>query len=240
MPLFISRRRLVKRRTFPTALGPWALDSGGFTELDLYGKWTLSAADYVAEVRRYLQVGQMAWAAPQDWMCEPFMLEKTGLTVADHQRLTVANYLELRALAPDLPFIPVLQGWEMGDYLDHVEAYSDVGVNLRELPLVGVGSVCRRQNQTSTQRLFFWLGTEGIKCHGFGLKTKGLALNTGCLGAADGVGLVSADSLAWSANARRREPLPGCPHKSCANCLKYALLWRQRLPGEWITEGGQQ
>ena len=45
-----------------------------------------------------------------DWMCEPAMLARTGLTVAEHQAGTVANYLELRAAAPELPFIPVLQG----------------------------------------------------------------------------------------------------------------------------------
>lgn len=33
VPLFISRRRLVERVTLPRARGPWALDSGGFTEL---------------------------------------------------------------------------------------------------------------------------------------------------------------------------------------------------------------
>ena len=46
-------------------------------------------------------------------MCEPFMLAKTGLTVAEHQARTVANYLELRSLAPELPFVPVLQGWSL-------------------------------------------------------------------------------------------------------------------------------
>jgi len=52
-----------------------------------------------------------------DWMSEPIMLAKTGLTVAVHQARTVANYLALRDLAPDLPFIPVLQGWRLDDYL---------------------------------------------------------------------------------------------------------------------------
>ena len=51
------------------------------------------------------------WAAPQDWMCEPAIIAKTGLAVVEHQRRTVTNFLELQALAPDLPFIPVLHGW---------------------------------------------------------------------------------------------------------------------------------
>jgi hypothetical protein len=48
-------------------------------------------------------------------MCEPFMLAKTGLTVAEHQVRAVTNYLELRGLAPDLPFVPLLQGWSRDD-----------------------------------------------------------------------------------------------------------------------------
>src|SRR5437763_16185605 len=110
LPLFVSRRRLAGRRTLPRARTAWALDSGGFTELSMHGRWTLSPAAYAAEVRRYRdEIGHMAFAAPQDWMCEPHMLRQTGLCVAEHQRRTVDNYGELSALAPNLPWMPVLQ-----------------------------------------------------------------------------------------------------------------------------------
>ncbi|WP_442712727.1 deazapurine DNA modification protein DpdA family protein, partial [Streptomyces sampsonii] len=33
----------------------------------------------------------------------------------------------------------------------------------------------------------------------------------------------------WSSHARRRPPLPGHTHKNCANCIDYALAWRQRV-----------
>src|SRR5262245_10177589 len=81
-----------------------------------------------------------AWSGRRRRMCEPFMLAKTGLTVAEHQARTVANYLELRSLAPELPFVPVLRGWSLGDYLHRcVELYERAGVNLAREPLVGVG-----------------------------------------------------------------------------------------------------
>jgi hypothetical protein len=41
--------------------------------------------------------------------------------------------------------------------------------------------------------------------------------------------LASADSLAWSFEARRAAPLPGCSHASCANCSRYATAWRERV-----------
>ena len=76
VPLFISRRTLNKLRTPPRACTSFALDSGGFTELQMYGRWTLTAEQYAAEVWRYVHAyGQrLEWVAPQDWMCEPLVL----------------------------------------------------------------------------------------------------------------------------------------------------------------------
>jgi hypothetical protein len=42
----------------------------------------------------------------------------TGLTIAEHQRRTTANYVELRGR---WPFIPVLQGSTADDYLRSAE-----------------------------------------------------------------------------------------------------------------------
>src|SRR5437763_3121324 len=93
LPLFVSRRRLAGRRTLPRARAAWALDSGGFTELSMHGRWTLAPAAYAAEVRRYHDaIGRLTFAAPQDWMYEPHMLARTGMTVLEHQQRTVDNY----------------------------------------------------------------------------------------------------------------------------------------------------
>lgn len=225
VPLFVSRIRLEKRRAFPRALAVWALDSGGFTELNCAGCWSITAREYVTKVRRWgSEIGQLQWAAAQDWMCELFVLQKTGKTIREHQRLTTANYLDLLSIAPDLPWVPVLQGWEQDDYLRHLEQYDQAGVSLRALPLVGLGSICRRQQTEEAERIIHRLACEGVKLHGFGFKTKGLMRCHDLLS--------SADSLAWSYQARRNRGLPTCTHKSCANCLPYALRWRTRLLGK--------
>lgn len=110
--LFVSRRWLAPMKTFPRALGRWALDSGAFTELSLYGGWRTPPAQYAGEVKRLsAEVGSLRWAAIQDWPCEPHMVAKTALNVAEHQRRTVDSYLALRSLEPSLPWAPVLQGW---------------------------------------------------------------------------------------------------------------------------------
>ena len=222
VPLFVSRRTLAPRRTLPRARATWALDSGGFTELSCFGRWTVSAKDYAAEVRRFRdEIGELAWAAPMDWMCEPLVLAQTRLTVEEHQRRTTENLLELRAIAPDLPFIPVLQGWAIADYWRHAEAYERAGIRLAEEPLVGVGTVCRRQATTQAGAILSSLAADGLRLHGFGLKVQGLRSAAPYL--------ASADSLSWSLNARRRPPIAGHTHKNCANCPEWALAWREEL-----------
>jgi hypothetical protein len=221
-PLFVSHSRLRHRKTLPRAAGRWSLDSGGFMQLKLHGEWNESPRSYCAAVRRYHdEIGSMDFAAPQDWMCEPWITGRTGKTVAEHQALTVSNYLELRSLDAGLPFIPVLQGWLPGDYLRHADMYSAAGIDLAAEPRVGLGSVCRRQGTAEADVISQSLAP--IRLHGFGFKTTGL-LRYGQRRFA------SADSMAWSYDGRRSPPLPGCTgHKNCANCFTFAAQWRQRL-----------
>jgi hypothetical protein len=65
IPLFISHRVLDGRKTFPRALGPWALDSGGFTEIDTYGRWVTTEPDYIQAVARYArEIGRPGVGSP--------------------------------------------------------------------------------------------------------------------------------------------------------------------------------
>ena len=226
VPMMVSYRTLGRlRRRLPRAAGVWTQDSGGFSELSLHGQYMTSAATYAARTRLHMQqIGGLQWAAIQDWMCEDAVLAKTGLSVLEHQARTVASYLDLRELAPDVPWTPVIQGQVLADYLRHVDLYARAGVDLLRLPVVGIGTVCRRQHTMVAVRLIQGLAAIGLKLHGFGLKI------TSTLRVADQ--LVSADSMAWSIDGRY--PQGGrCArvraHKQCASCMDYALLWRRRL-----------
>lgn len=219
VPLFVSHLRLKDRKTLPAALGPWALDSGAFTIVSS-GKTFEPPAIYAKAVQRYAEeIGLLEWCAPQDWMCEPFVLEKTGYTVEDHQRLTLHSYLDL--LDEGVPVIPVLQGWTLADYLRHADMYENCGIVLATLGTVGVGSVCRRQSTSEIEAILTSLAARGYALHGFGVKTLGLRRYAHAL--------ATADSMAWSYRARNAGQQPECTHKSCANCLRFALAWRERL-----------
>ena len=225
VPLFVSHRTLAVRKTLPRARGPWALDSGGFTELSMYGEWRTTPREYAAAVRRYRdEIGRLEWAAIQDYMCEPWIVGKTGLSVAEHQRRTIDSLISLRMLAPDITWLPVVQGWRGSDYLRHIDAYERAGFATSHEPLVGVGSVVRRQGTAEGGEIFKLVSWLGLRLHGFGVKIGALKRFASYL--------ASGDSLAWSYAARRNPPcFPGHTHIHGGNCLEYALAWRRELLG---------
>jgi hypothetical protein len=223
VPLFVSRRTLAGRRALPRAHRVWALDSGAFTELAKHGRWATTEAAYIADVHRFrAEVGRLAWVAPMDWPCEPAMLTRTGLTIADPRRRTVDNFVRLRDRLGEL-VAPVIQGWTLDDYLRCWEQYHAAGVDLEREPTIGVGTVCRRQDTAEAGTIVRRLAGQllGRQLHAFGVKVSGLA--------SFGDVLASADSMAWSYNGRRRSS--PCPEgrANCANCIHHALGWRAQL-----------
>lgn len=250
VPLCISNNTLGDgkpegRRTLPVRVkaetgepAPWVLDSGGFTQLQTRGSWDEgpSPEQYVRLLRRYREeIGGLTWAAPQDWMCEPPIINGgwwdgkyyvgTHLSVPEHLRLTVLNGARLREL--DSGVILAVQGWEEDHYARCVDLYWQlVRIDLTAEPLVLVGSLCRRQNTAEAGRILKRLHRCGVtRLHGLGFKLDGI-LDHGDL-------LASSDSQAWSRGARygdhQHMRLPGCTHRGPkhANCLAYALWWRE-------------
>jgi hypothetical protein len=175
IPLLVSHRRLAGRRSLPRARNPFAVDSGGFSELSLYGRWRTDERSYVAALRRYAdEIGRFEWAAPMDWMTESQVLARTGLSLRTHQQRTVANYLRLCDLAPELPIIAVLQGQTVADFHRCADLYERHGIDLASLPLLGVGSICRRQHSGEVEQILRSLAARGYRLHAFGAKVLGL------------------------------------------------------------------
>lgn len=227
--LFVSRRRLTRLVRMHRTTTPWALDSGGFNEVTDQGGWVTSPETYVREVARYdEEIGGMEWAAPMDWMMEDQALAATGLSPREHQIRTAANLPVLRELWPQYsdsscPFVPVLQGRaELGTtHVDCIELYEREGIDLRDAELVGIGSVCRLENDARIVQLVEAIAEAlpDVPLHGFGVKIGGVQ-RIGHL-------LASADSQAWSKWARDDKiKLDGCTHAGpCTWCSAWALQW---------------
>lgn len=202
----ISINRLRGRKK-PVICADVLVDSGAFTELNLYGSYRHSVDVYAAELSRLHTEGvvNITAAVAQDYMCEPFILEKTGLSISDHHRLTIDRY---DALVRNLdarfdgacPFhvMPVLQGFAPQDYVNHIRQYG------RRLPVgcwVGVGSVCKRQGDPrAIVSVLSAIKRErpDLRLHGFGVKKT--ALTHPYIRSL----LSTADSMAWSFAARKR------------------------------------
>jgi hypothetical protein len=224
---FVSVNRLRNRKSDFIA-NDWIMDSGAFTEISTYGTYRYSYYEYVDQIERWRACGNMLAAVSQDWMCEPFIVGKTGLNVREHQLRTIHRYAQIRSATTQY-IMPVLQGYIVEDYLSHIEQY---GKLLRQGAWVGVGSICKRN--TKIEAIEYILGAikklrPDLRLHGFGLKVTALrsAFVRSCL--------YSADSMAWSFHARK--------HGRDGNSLREALefvgkieqydIKRQQEPNLW-------
>lgn len=201
---FVSVHALEKRRSgFPVRR--WIMDSGAFTTILKHGGYPHPVAEYAKHILRFARNGRLTAASSQDYMCEPFMLEKTGLTVADHQRLTIERYDALLSYNTGVRIMPVLQGYTPAEYVDHIRQYGD---RLRPRMWVGVGSICKRNADPSAiEAVLLAIKRErpDLRLHAFGIKL--IALGSQLVREL----LFSADSIAWSFAARYEGRDPNDP-----------------------------
>lgn len=248
--VYVDRRtrQYMKKWTPATGKRRRMIDSSAFSQLQKYGRWTITARQYIDFlVEQWERVGPFEAAGPMDWMAEPFVINGgtfrtvrfvgTGLSAVEHLRRTVDNYVELQSIAPRYiaeRIFPTVQGFEPELYRLCCQMYRAVGVDLSKLPRVGVGSVCRRQNEDVAAQIVDTVAGEvqARNLHGFGFKISGIKLA--------GHQLRSTDSQAPSFDGRYAGP---CQHpsqwrkwdpvtgqlrqpRSEANCLTYIAKWR--------------
>lgn len=232
-PLFVSHTRLRRIRSgfsFPVSYpgGKWVLDSGAYDLIIRHGRHLDSPEHYVRAVRGYdVRIGNLQWAAPQDWPTENAALARSGATVAEHIVRSVQSYLDATAwwhrLAPDrrCPFRPVVQGRTVTDYLRCSDLFELRGVDLARAELIGVGSVCTRERSPEIADIVAALRERTTaRLHGFGVKAEAMGL------------FDDVDSMAWGKAARRqRIKHPDCTafHPVCSSCFVYAASWHDRM-----------
>jgi hypothetical protein len=186
----ISVNALLKRRS-GFKVNKWIMDSGAFSQIAKHGKHVLDQDQYLEYIHKFSEFGEMVAAVCQDWMCEPFILNKTGFTIGHHQEKTLLSYVYLQE-SSDIPILPVLQGFHPEDYVCHVRMYGDW---LKKGAWVGVGSVCKRNsNPDAIEDVLLAIKAErpDLRLHGFGLKLE--SIERGTVRAL----LHSSDSMAWT------------------------------------------
>ena len=232
-PLFVSHTRLRRRRdasSYPLSPrgGAWVLDSGAYDLITQHGRHLDTPEQYVRAVRAYaVRIGNLQWAAPQDWPTELAARRRSGATVAEHCERSVQSYLDVIGwwgrLAPDraCPFRPVVQGDQVVDYLRCWDLFERRGVDLTRVELIAVGSVCTRERSPEIAAVVAALRERtSARLHGFGVKAEAMAL------------FDDVDSMAWSQTARKQHlKHPVCTqfHPVCTSCPEYATWWHDRM-----------
>ena len=119
-------------RKEPVHVRKWIMDSGAFTQITKWGDFVMSPEEYIRLACYFQWCGDLQCIVSQDYMCEPDViqgLKDRGIraSVRVHQQKTVERYMELLDLADKyelrVPIMPVLQGWEVEDYKQHLEMY---------------------------------------------------------------------------------------------------------------------
>lgn len=212
---FVSVKRLAKRKS-GFAVGDWIMDSGAFTTILTHGGYPDSVEVYAAQIKRWSKNGNLLAAVAQDYMCEAHMLKITGMTIEQHQQLTIERYDALmKCEVGGVYILPVLQGYSPADYVRHIEMYGD---RLKHGAWVGVGSVCKRNGDPRAIEAVL-MAIKAVRpdllLHGFGLKST--ALSSWIVREL----LHTADSMAWSFAARKQG--------RNSNDWREAKAWTERI-----------
>lgn len=225
----------------------WMLDSGAFSQIANHGEFTMSVEQYAKLIKRYENHGNLTCAVAQDYMCEPVILEKTGKSVRQHQKLSTRRYFhllkELRKIGSKAKLMPVLQGWEPEDYLEHLDMYNKVWAHRRrkagyayyfnsnwsvpEIPeYIGLGTMCKRNGNPGEIEGILDLVLPKLidyKVHLFGVK------KTACKVANIRDRIHSADSMAYDFHLRYTQKI-----RTRVDRMKSALKFEKEMNNQSV------
>lgn len=200
------------------------VDSGGFTAARRWGRYPWSTEQYADFIRAISRDVPLAFCAIMDYACEPTV--NRSILATNQQRIdaTIENEQACRAAAPDLPWLPVLQGDNLAERAYDLSRRRETGL----LPecYAGIGSVCGRGAVAARKVIQFYAGQLfGMRYHAFGMHIG--AMDDRVVPGA----LRSWDSYSWTwARGARMERAPEYLKQDGENYASYA----RRLAGLYM------
>ncbi|WP_338929217.1 hypothetical protein WDZ11_22270 (plasmid) [Roseomonas mucosa] len=209
-----------------------ALDSAGFVAMARYGFYPWPVSDYIA----LAAAASWRWFSAMDLCVEP-QIARDEAEVLDRIAGTVRLYGECLRMAGDRGIadrlVPVVQGWRPDHYLRCLDRLPDIG----HVPLLGVGSVCRRQTGGPdgvlrvVDTLDRALGDAPARLHLYGVKSEAMhALR-------EHPRVASVDSQAYGQTARRAAFAAG--HSKTDAFLARHMVAFQRRQRALLSAPGQ-
>lgn len=168
-----DRRRFRIRRPPAEHIASLCVDGGGFTAARRWGTYPWSPEQYADFIRAVARDVPLDFCAVLDYACERGVDRSVLATNRERIEVGLENERACREAAPDLPWLPVLQG----DSLEE-RAY-DLALRRREdlvpAEYAGVGSVCGRGAKGAREAITWLRGQlPRVQFHGFGLHVHAL------------------------------------------------------------------
>ncbi|EQB16816.1 MULTISPECIES: DUF7221 family queuine tRNA-ribosyltransferase-like protein [Sphingobium] len=213
-------------------LASLSLDSAGFVAMARYGGYPWRTTDYLVLAASY----PFRWFASMDYCVEP-EIARDREEVLDRISRTIRANFDCRSGARDLGIehrlMPVIQGRRPEDY---ERCLDGLLLDYSRTPLIGVGSLCRRE-VSGPEGLIAVLDhldrilPRDVRLHGFGVKGTALSHLKGLE-----YRLASTDSQAYGQTARHDALVRGVPktdrlvaqHMQAWTCRQFARLGSPR------------
>jgi hypothetical protein len=207
--------RRLTRPTYPVANRPLVCDSGGFLAHRRYGGFPYS----IDELADWALAWNADWCATPDYPCEP---ELADGEVHRRVELTVQKAAEAIQRRPEVRWWPVLQGWNLRDYLRCWELYEKAKIAPK-----AVGTLCRRNQAKQIAQIMAAIQAErpGFRYHLFGVKLSALKEAPIRQTAA------SIDTAAWSMAGEGDKDTDGGRYISAARARAHGYASRSQF--EW-------
>ena len=117
-----------------------------------------------------------------DVLCKTHLLQKCKLTIAEAQKITIRNALEMMDLKTKARKCYVLQGHEAEEYNVCVKAYNELGILDDNRNIIGVGSVAGERRGTTLDRYKYVAErvhdiNPALEMHAFGIGSPSTLVN---------------------------------------------------------------
>ena len=221
LDILVSARMLIKMSgnsviyKYISEFNSVMLDSGAFGCANWDGGFTYGPSDYLKVVEKVMP----EWWVTMDYPCEPNILK--DMTNYERIERTIEN-TKILFTSQIAGLLPVIQGWLVEDYLHCVERMEEEGLIM---PVMGVGSICRRGSQAKVVNIISELSERlpRTEFHAFGIKINTLNYNNGeILNYLD-----SLDTAAWQFN--EKDELGGWKPRSYQEISRRLIGYRDKL-----------
>ena len=220
----ISKYFIASRFELPNSVERVILDSGGYSFYMKYGKYPFDLEKYIELVYLIQDQSPLFKVAILDYPCEPKLDRHRPMTNKERIDKTISNAVECFQADRKIPWLPVIQGYEIDEYSSCIDQYKDVGI---KSDYWAIGSLCSRKGQKMKIRNIVSSIVEytgDVKLHSFGLTLSYLSdpqiFNS----------IYSTDSSSWNYRARTMAEKPEMIRKHLAKInLLYCKLHQTSL-----------